>query len=523
MVNDNFLAIDNLLAIIFRLGVMVIMYYLLFQQFHRAYNKSKNAGFKNTYFLGFMFLFLILFIFHIVYGLYELYSHSVSSPFNLKAQFPWYVKSNDIVGLIINNQMRPAFLIFYFLVNCVMAAQIYPLEKANNWNKNPVMKAILICGCSLWLLFVPTIGNSPFAIIPVLLGFIGIGLGFILNILILIKLYKKATGDLRTRALYGVLAFLFLAVGLVLAMEVGWGAAITEQITYRWEVVIGSIMQIIAAIFYSKGFQQKTETESLNKNSSQKVRLGFKENLKGNFTTFELLDFLVIFGILGLLFLLLSVFTYPPYNNYSIMKDTISFLGSSDADNNPDGWWFFSIALFVFGFMMFPIAFYRFKRFKLVNKPLALISLLFYIIADIGLILVALIPDNGGVSYFSDLSAGRLHNYVSILAFGGFGLAFLVDLFIFLLDNLKFHYFNAIAWVIVYIIFFIVVGMTAYTQITWSNICKSNCWPGDGIYSFPLWEWIILFMLFFILYAIILTLPNDIEKISVYNKTSSKL
>ena len=49
-------------------------------------------------------------------------------------------------------------------------------------------------------------------------------------------------------------AFLFLAIGLVLAMEVGFLLSISPALTYRWEVVIGSILQIFGAIFYYKGF-----------------------------------------------------------------------------------------------------------------------------------------------------------------------------------------------------------------------------------------------------------------------------
>lgn len=250
--------IDNILALIFRLGVMVLVYFLLFLKFYRGYKKSKESGFKNTYFLGFSVLFFILFVFHILYGAYELYINTYTDYYELKGQFAWYVQSDDFVGDIVNNQMRPAFLIFYFLMNCVLAAQIYPLEKASNWHKNPIMKLILICGSSVWLLFIPIIGNSSFALIPVLLAFVGIAIGFMFNIFMLSKLYKAATGDVKQKALYGVLAFLFLAIGLVLAMEVGWAVAISPALTYRWEVVIGSIIQIIGAVFYYKGFTQES-------------------------------------------------------------------------------------------------------------------------------------------------------------------------------------------------------------------------------------------------------------------------
>ena len=504
--------LDNVIAIILRLGVMVIIYYLLFQKFYRDYKKSKEQGFKNTYFLGFSALFLILFIFHIIYGSYVLYQNAVANPFNLKSQFEWFVKSDDFVGDTVNNQMRPAYLSFYFLINLVLAAQIYPLEQAKNWKKNPFMKIIIVCGSSVWLLFIPPIGNSFFAIIPVLLAFIGIGLGFLLNILILVKLYRNATGDVKQRALYGVFAFLFLAIGMVVSMEVGWIKMFSDQISYRWEVVIGSIIQIVGAYFYYKGFKRMETDQGTADIKSTEDKMSFIDNLKGHFSSYDLVDYLVITAVIGFLFLALSWMTYPLENQYSIMNDTISFLGSSDADNNPEGWWLFSISLITFSIILIPIAFYRLRRLKTINKPLSYLSTLFYLIASVGLFLVAIFPDNGGQSYFSDLSSGRLHNLVSIFAFGGFGFAILVDFFTFIWDFFNEQRVNQGVWLIVYIVFFIVVGMTAYTQITWEAICESNCWPGDGIYSFPLWEWIVFFTVFFVIYAKILTLPNSIEE-----------
>ncbi|MFO8017338.1 MAG: hypothetical protein R6U96_01780 [Promethearchaeia archaeon] len=503
--------LDNIFAIILRLGVMVIIYYLLFQKFYRDYKESKKRGFKNTYFLGFTMLFLILFIFHVIYGSYELYQNAVANPFNLKSRFEWYIKSDDFVGNTVSNQMRPAYLSFYFLINLVLAAQIYPLEQANNWDKNPFMKIILICGSSVLLLFIPAIGNSWFAILLVLLGFIGIAVGFVLNILILIKLCRRATGDVRQRALYGVFAFLFLAVGMVVSMEVGWINMFSEEISYRWEVVIGSGIQIVGALFYYMGFKRMETTQEGEEIGKKKEKSGIVENLKGYFTRFELIDYLVITAIIGFLFLALAWMTYPVANQYSIMKDTISFLGSSDADNNPNGWWFLSVSFIFFSISLIPLSFYRFRRLKVINKPLATLSMLFYLIASVGIFLVAIFPDNGGQSYFSDLSAGRVHNIVSIFGFGGLGFGILVDFFLFIWDFFKASTINSGAWVFIYIVFFIVVGMTAYTQITWEMTCETNCWPGEGIYSFPLWEWIVFFTVFFVIYGKILTLPNKIK------------
>ncbi len=231
---------------------MVIVYYLLFQKFHRDYLKSKTAGFRNNYFLGFSLLFFILLVFNLFYGLYELYINAIPDPVSLKNQFDWYADSENTVGSIINNQMRPAHLIFYFMMNMVMAAQIYPLEQANGWKKNPVMKFIILCGFSVWLVFIKPIGLSSFAVVPVILGFTGIGIGFLLNIGINLKLYMKAAGAIRTRALYAFSAFLTLAIGILFSMELGWGEFIHR--TFR---IDGKSFSVRASKFWVLIFTQK--------------------------------------------------------------------------------------------------------------------------------------------------------------------------------------------------------------------------------------------------------------------------
>ncbi len=500
--------LDNFLALVFRLGIMVVVFYLLFQKFYRDYQKSKKSGFVNYYFLGFSALFLIMLIFHILYGSYELYSNTVADPVNLKSQFNWYSESEDWIGKIANNQMRPAYLIFYFLTNLVLAAQIYPLELANGWKKNPVMRTIIVCGSSLWLNFIPAIGTSAAAAIIVILGFAGIGIGFLTNIAINIKLYIKSAGVLRRRALYAIFAFIFFAVGILWSMEMGFGEAIHESISYRWDVVVGSVLQIVGAFFYRVGYSKEGEI-SLEKEEKIGEKLTLIENIKGKFTRYDLMDWLFIGGVLGFLFLALAWHLYPLENNYSIMKDTISFLGSSDGDNNPQGWPLFTVSLIIFGIMLTPVAIYRFKKLRKINKMFSIFSLLFYLIANLGLILIALFPDNGGESFIQDLDAGKLHNTVAMLSIGGFALAILVDFIVFLVDVRKNGILNKKVWIPVYIVFFVVVVMTAYTQIYWELNCESNCWPGDGIYSFPLWEWIVFLTMFGVLFAKDLSLPKS--------------
>ena len=400
----------------------------------------------------------------------------------------------------------------------VVAAQIYPLEKANGWKKNPVGKLVIACASSLGLLFIPAIGNSPAALVFVILGFFGIGIGLLLNIYINIKLYMKTAGEIKRRALYAATAFILFTLGILWSVELSFGDAIHPALTNRWDVVIGSVIQVIAAIFYLKGFGSFEIAEGGKKSTNRQEKYSFIENLKGNFTRYDILDWLIIGGILGFCLLALAWMVYPEENAYSIMKDTISFLGSMDEDNNPQGWWLFSISFVIFGLMLIPVALYRHKRMKLAGngkfiKIIEGMSFLFYIVAAIGVILIAMFPDNQGEDFYADFTTGKIHNKIALVAFGGFGLALLLEFVVLMVDSFTTKHFKVKYWLPVYIIFLTVAGLTAYTQIKWEMICESNCWPGDGIYSFPLWEWIVFFTLFMVLYTIALSIPNNLEKL----------
>ena len=211
-------------------------------------------------------------------------------------------------------------------------------------------------------------------------------------------------------------------------------------------------------------------------------------------------------------FILLAVAVYPPENDYSVMKDTISFLGSSDTDNNPKGWFILSIALCVFSVLYFVFSNYKYRRMKFISKKMALLTLFLSYIACFGLILVGIFPDNQGDSIIDGIRAGQLHNNVSILAFGGIGFGMMLDSFIFQLDQMpKLRGKKVIkrnVSFLPYALFWGTVLLMAYFLIAWDIKCSENCWPGDGIYSFPLWEWIVFGMIFVEIIMITARLPE---------------
>lgn len=225
-----------------------------------------------------------------------------------------------------------------------------------------------------------------------------------------------------------------------------------------------------------------------------------------------LAKYLGLVTVAASLFLFLARVTYPPENAYSIMTETFSTLGSSDADNNPRGWYFLSIFFFLAAVLLVPVHLQRYNLMKSISKYGSLLSLGFYLVSSAGLVLLAVFPDNGGGSFFGDLSQGKIHNFVSLFAFGGFGVGMLLDFFWYLKDRLPTlggtRRFPARLWAPPYAVFFAVVISFAYTQIYWDVTCTAHCWPGDGIYSFPLWEWIAIGMIFVVLFWIVLALTK---------------
>jgi hypothetical protein len=146
--------------------------------------------------------------------------------------------------------MRPMFLIFYFIMTIVFTVQVYPLEKAIGWEKTPFTKTIIILGSLNWLMWIPVLTNTYLRVITVVSGFAALIFGVSLNIGVNLKLFKTSVGNLRTQSFYAFLAFLMLALGLAISMELGW----IPDISYRWEVVIGCVIQLFAAFLYRKAY-----------------------------------------------------------------------------------------------------------------------------------------------------------------------------------------------------------------------------------------------------------------------------
>ncbi|MBD3353520.1 MAG: hypothetical protein GF364_18700 [Candidatus Lokiarchaeota archaeon] len=239
----------------------------------------------------------------------------------------------------------------------------------------------------------------------------------------------------------------------------------------------------------------------------------FLDIISGNFEPTQLIIWIIVQFGLCILFIYIAYRFHIRDNPYSIMTHSISFLGSWIPTRNPRGWWNLSIALSILGIMFFPLHLYYHRRMALISEWAAWIGTILCFLGSIGVILVAIVPDNEGKNFFKDLKYGQVHNVVATIGFGGFGFGNLWYGLMFFYDAIwGKKLYSPGRFLPSFLILLIIVLIIAYTQLKWEKMCKTDDtkvpFPGEGIYSFPLWEWILATYLFLHIYYVLISLPN---------------
>lgn len=228
--------------------------------------------------------------------------------------------------------------------------------------------------------------------------------------------------------------------------------------------------------------------------------------MSGYFTPLQLRIYVIIQMCIFVLLVGLARLFYPKENRYSIMTSTMSFLGSRDKLRNPKGWIFFNIAVFQITFCDIPILLYAFRYFNLFAPKNAWTGLIFFIISSVAAIIVSFVPDtekeeHTGGDFMKGLILGRIHNIAAVITF-----------LTFIAGNLSYgvSYFwhptqRPIGLWLPPLLYFIFITICFFsTQIIWQIKCWKNPslepWPGDGILSFPLWEWILFVSLYIFIF-----------------------
>ncbi len=235
----------------------------------------------------------------------------------------------------------------------------------------------------------------------------------------------------------------------------------------------------------------------------------------GNFQTMQLRKYILITFMITVSLLGVSWILFPKELNYSIMTDTISYLG--DYERNPVGWIFFSISFIFASISLIPLIIYLHKRIIMISHMGTWIGTVFLYIGILGIFLTALLPDVYGTDFFKDVSLGKIHNIAALIGMFGlilglfdYGMLFFIDYWPIFHKNHEGVY----AYLSVFLIFlpFTLIGIgTLITQIIRNKL--GGEWPGAGILSFPLWEWMLVISFFITIYGLALRLPQKFPNI----------
>ncbi|MHA1111068.1 MAG: DUF998 domain-containing protein [Promethearchaeota archaeon] len=227
----------------------------------------------------------------------------------------------------------------------------------------------------------------------------------------------------------------------------------------------------------------------------------------GIFTSTQLLIYVIIQICVFLIFLGLSRVTYPRENKYSIMTHTMSFLGSKETFRNPKGWYFFSIAITWITIADIPLNLYIFRHLLTFSPLFAWIMIITGGISTINGIFVSIFTDKdtdrdlSGGDFIQDLKSGRLHNVTAVITFAAFIVANLSVGLAYLFHFGVRPWYN---WLPPLLIFCTVLTGFFLLNALWQKKCKENSdlesFPGLGIYSFPLWEWLLFTSLYIFLF-----------------------
>jgi hypothetical protein len=215
---------------------------------------------------------------------------------------------------------------------------------------------------------------------------------------------------------------------------------------------------------------------------------------------------------------------HPDAAPYSVFTSTFSFLGSFDARKNPEGWLFFSLALWTVALFLVPLTRYIGRRMAVIHPAGARAGMGLLLLGAAAIALVGVFPDSGQ-DFVADLHYGKIHNLVALLAFAGLSFGPLW----FGLMLARFNPFRpghrppdrndaraAFHRPALHLPFFLLAGVLTTAMcflIRWECIYRrlgQPHWPGVGVYAFPLWEWLYILTLFLALAWFSLALPNQI-------------
>lgn len=250
----------------------------------------------------------------------------------------------------------------------------------------------------------------------------------------------------------------------------------------------------------------------------------FKKYVQGHFTPAALYRYLVFYSGTFWGCILLAWIGYPAENKYSIMTHTFSFLGSYEEQHSPVWWWLFTMAMLFWSVAAIPLVLYIYRHFAQVSRRGAQVGAALLLLGCLNIGLVGLFPDVK-TPLGDTLRVTDIHEKVAILAAVGFilgislhGILLLKDRY-FAARSLFLHrpfIFPYLFWISIlsvasYFLIkweFVYADMKAAAQATDTPIGSSWSEAMNTIYSFPLWENILIYTLFIFLVWLSLVLSK---------------
>lgn len=386
---------------------LVGVYFYMFWFFRNNYLKSKAVGFINKFFVGYAFFFLVLFGFQVGYAITELgdYFHWFSTAW-IRGDF--LGTGDDAVmapTLFLYNLVQPIFILGIASLMLLVAGQVYPLELTLNWNKTIITKYLLIVAAGVMTIFIPVLTWTYYAFGFLFAAILGMVIGLLMNIGVNAKLARETTGELRKRSITIIFASLLFYMGFIWTLEI-------EEISlgdFAWDTVFGSVLQGFSALLYRRGLRIAPTSSDIARAAALRKRNRFLVYFLGVIIAF----FICV---------LIAIITFQ--GEFSILEYSISTLGVTV--HNPNGWYFFTAALFVAAIGLIPYYIVLLKLFGSTNKALAIIMCILYLLTSVGLIMAGLFQEE------SDYRS--LHLVSAYIGFGGF---FLAGIFTWILVGMK--------------------------------------------------------------------------------------
>lgn len=199
---------------------------------------------------------------------------------------------------------------------------------------------------------------------------------------------------------------------------------------------------------------------------------------------------LIVIAVLGFA---VAWWRYPAENQFSILRCTISFLGSPDADRNPAGWRYYQAGMTAVMLLLLELAWLRHGRLRGVIGNTARWSTGAVGVSLTLMFLAVWIADTRDGRWFG-MRTGELHTRMAVLAIPFMAAGVLLDGAALRRSGLhprRLWPFPALGGVVL-------TGVVAL--VSWEIKCARDArlvhWPGDGLHSTPLWEWISFTCLF---------------------------